>query len=73
MSDSPEIRDSVANMINKRSRTLVEGAERAGARAMLKAVGFTDEDLSKNHSSALQIRGRKSVPVIGIYANWLLM
>ena len=40
MSDSPEIRDSVDKMLNKRSRTLVAGAERAGARAMLKAVGF---------------------------------
>lgn len=56
MSDSPEIRDSVANLLNKRSRTLVEGPERAGARAMLKAVGFTDEDLEK--------------PLIGIANTW---
>lgn len=56
MSDSPEIRDSVANMLNKRSRTLVEGAERAGARAMLKAVGFTDDDLAK--------------PLVGIANTW---
>jgi dihydroxy-acid dehydratase len=56
MSDSPEIRDSVANMLNKTSRTLVEGAERAGARAMLKAVGYSDEDLAK--------------PLIGVANTW---
>lgn len=33
--------------LNTRSRTLVEGADRAGARAMLKAIGLTDEDLAK--------------------------
>lgn len=33
--------------LNARSRTLVEGTDRAAARAMLKAVGFTDEDLAK--------------------------
>jgi len=56
MSDSPEIRDSVANMLNKNSRTLVEGAERAGARAMLKAVGYSDDDLAK--------------PLIGVANTW---
>lgn len=56
MSDSPEIRDSVANMFNDNSRTLVAGAERAGARAMLKAVGYTDEDLAK--------------PLIGVANTW---
>jgi len=33
--------------LNARSRTLVAGAERAGARSMLKAIGLTDEDLEK--------------------------
>ena len=56
MSDSPEIRDSVANMLNSNSRTLVAGAERAGARAMLKAVGYSDDDLAK--------------PLIGIANTW---
>lgn len=55
MSDSPEIRDSVAKL-NERSRSLVAGAERAGARAMLKAVGFSDDDLAK--------------PLIGVANTW---
>ncbi len=42
--------------INQRSRTLVHGAERAGARAMLKAVGFSDDDLAK--------------PLIGVANTW---
>ena len=29
-----------------KSRTLLDGRERAGARAMLKGIGFTDDDLS---------------------------
>ena len=41
---------------NLRSRTLVHGADRAGARAMLKAVGFSDEDLAK--------------PLIGVANTW---
>ena len=42
--------------LNQRSRTLVHGAERAGARAMLKAVGFSDDDLAK--------------PLIGVANTW---
>ncbi len=42
--------------LNQRSRTLVEGPSRAGARAMLKAIGYTDDDLSK--------------PLIGIANTW---
>lgn len=56
MSDSPEIRESVKKL-NQRSRTLVEGADRAGARAMLKATGLTDDDLAK--------------PLIGIANTWI--
>ncbi len=41
---------------NQRSRTLVHGAERAGARAMLKAVGYDDEALAK--------------PLIGVANTW---
>ncbi len=55
MADSPEIRDRVA--LNTRSRTLVEGPDRAGARAMLKAIGLTDDDLNK--------------PLIGIANTWI--
>ena len=46
MTDSPEIRDQL-KALNARSRTLVGGTDRAGARAMLKAIGLTDEDLEK--------------------------
>ncbi len=42
--------------LNQRSRTLVEGSDRAAARAMLKAIGFTDDDLAK--------------PLIGIANTW---
>ena len=44
-------------MINLRSAVLTQGRERAGARAMFKAVGFTDEDLRK--------------PLIGIANTWI--
>lgn len=54
MSDSPEIRDAIAKAA--RSRTLLEGADRSGARAMLKAIGLTDDDLAK--------------PLIGIANTW---
>src|ERR687883_963034 len=40
-----------------RSRTLLEGRERAGARSMLKAIGFDDEDLSK--------------PIVGVAHTWI--
>ena len=39
------------------SRTLYDGNDRAGARAMMKGIGFTDEDLSK--------------PIIGIANTWI--
>jgi dihydroxy-acid dehydratase len=51
MADTPEIREAL------RSRTLVEGTDRAGARAMLKAIGLTDADLAK--------------PIIGIANTWI--
>jgi dihydroxy-acid dehydratase len=40
-----------------KSRTLLEGTDRAPARAMMKAVGFTDEDLSR--------------PQIGVAHSWI--
>jgi dihydroxy-acid dehydratase len=39
------------------SRTITEGRDRAPARAMLKAIGFTDEDLAK--------------PIIGVANTWI--
>ena len=41
----------------KRSRVLLEGTDRAAARAMMKAVGFTDEDLAR--------------PQIGVAHSWI--
>jgi dihydroxy-acid dehydratase len=55
MSDSPEIRDQLSRM-TARSRILLEGNDRAGARSMLKAIGLTDDDLAK--------------PIIGIANTW---
>src|SRR5436305_8560718 len=40
-----------------RSRVITDGLTRAGARAMLKAVGYTDEDLSR--------------PIVGIANTWI--
>jgi dihydroxy-acid dehydratase len=40
-----------------RSRTITDGRERAGARSMLKAIGFTDADLAK--------------PIVGIANTWI--
>src|ERR671936_841123 len=45
------------NQSKRRSRDLVEGPGRAPARAMLKAVGFTDDDLSQ--------------PLIGVANTWI--
>src|SRR5919202_2028012 len=41
----------------QRSRTILEGRDRAPARAMLKAIGFDDEDLNK--------------PIIGVAHSWI--
>src|ERR1700722_2057186 len=40
-----------------RSRILLDGRDRAPARSMLKAIGFTDEDLQK--------------PIIGVANTWI--
>lgn len=45
MADTPELRDLLR--LNRNSRTLVQGTDRAAARAMLKAIGLTDDDLAK--------------------------
>lgn len=41
----------------QRSRIITEGRDRAGARAMLKGIGFTDEDLAR--------------PIIGVANTWI--
>src|SRR5579885_306404 len=41
----------------QRSRIITEGRDRAGARSMLKAIGFTDADLAK--------------PIVGIANTWI--
>ena len=48
--------NGVSAALNQRSRRLVGGTERAGARAMLKAVGYDDEALAK--------------PLIGVANTW---
>ena len=40
-----------------RSRTITDGRDRAGARSMLKAIGFTDQDLAR--------------PIVGIANTWI--
>ncbi len=43
--------------VRHRSRTLLDGRDRAAARSYLKGMGFTDEDLAK--------------PIIGIANTWI--
>ncbi len=47
----------MTNDLKSRSRVLTEGPTRAGARAMFKAIGFTDDDLAR--------------PIIGIANTWI--
>ncbi len=49
--------DQASDPAKRHSATLTDGPDRAGARAMLKAVGFTDEDLAK--------------PIIGVATTWI--
>src|SRR5437899_34143 len=44
-------------MTQLKSYTITQGRDRAGARSMLKAIGFTDEDLKK--------------PIIGVANTWI--
>src|SRR5664279_16093 len=37
----------MSSNLKHRSHTITDGPDRAGARSMLKAIGFTDEDLAK--------------------------
>src|SRR5512133_2906657 len=48
---------SMTDNLNRRSRALVEGRDRAAARAMLNGIGFTDEDLSR--------------PIVGVANSWI--
>lgn len=45
------------NHLKLRSRALLEGRDRAGARSMLKGIGFTDDDLAR--------------PIVGIANTWI--
>jgi dihydroxy-acid dehydratase len=49
--------DLPSDPAKRHSAALTDGPDRAGARAMLKAVGFTDEDLAQ--------------PVIGVCTTWI--
>ena len=49
--------DRPSDPAKRHSAVLTDGPDRAGARAMLKAIGFTDEDLAK--------------PIIGVATTWI--
>jgi len=49
--------DQPSDPAKRLSRTITDGPDRAGARSMLKGVGFTDEDLAK--------------PLIGVATTWI--
>ncbi|MBA2380697.1 MAG: dihydroxy-acid dehydratase [Chloroflexi bacterium] len=49
--------DHPSDPAKRHSAALTDGPDRAGARSMLKAIGFTDEDLAK--------------PIIGVGTNWI--
>jgi dihydroxy-acid dehydratase len=49
--------DRPSDPAKRHSAALTDGPDRAGARAMLKAVGFTDEDLAK--------------PLVGVATTWI--
>jgi dihydroxy-acid dehydratase len=49
--------DRPSDPAKRHSAALTDGPDRAGARAMLKAIGFTDEDLAK--------------PLIGVATTWI--
>jgi len=49
--------DQASDPAKRHSAALTDGPDRAGARAMLKAVGFSDEDLAK--------------PIVGVATTWI--
>jgi dihydroxy-acid dehydratase len=57
MPSSPSPHDQPSDPAKLHSAALTDGPDRAGARAMLKAIGFTDEDLAK--------------PLVGVATTWI--
>ena len=57
MPDRPLPYDQPTDPAKRHSHALTDGPDRAGARSMLKAVGFTDEDLAK--------------PLVGVATTWI--
>jgi dihydroxy-acid dehydratase len=57
MANSSHPYDRPTDPAKRHSAGLTDGPDRAGARAMLKAVGFTDEDLAK--------------PLVGVGTTWI--
>ena len=57
MADASHPYDRPTDPAKRHSAGLTDGPDRAGARAMLKAVGFTDEDLAK--------------PLVGVGTTWI--
>jgi dihydroxy-acid dehydratase len=57
MPDLPNPYDRPSNPAKRHSAALTDGPDRAGARSMLKAIGFSDEDLAK--------------PIVGVGTNWI--
>ena len=57
MPDRPLPYDLPTDPAKRHSHALTDGPDRAAARAMLKAVGFTDEDLAK--------------PLVGVATTWI--
>jgi dihydroxy-acid dehydratase len=56
MSDMTAV-DRPSDPAKRHSAALTDGPDRAGARSMLKAIGFTDEDLAK--------------PIVGVGTSWI--
>jgi len=57
MPDRSDPDNRPSDSAKRHSAALTDGPDRAGARAMLKAVGFTDEDLAK--------------PLVGVATTWI--
>ena len=57
MTDPTNPYDRPSDPAKRHSAALTDGPDRAGARGMLKAIGFTDEDLAK--------------PIIGVGHSWI--
>ncbi len=57
MPDPTPPHDRPSDPAKRHSAALTDGPDRAGARSMLKAIGFTDEDLAK--------------PIVGVGTSWI--